>query len=80
MRGARDHKLLIHEQCSFIGFDNAFFTEYLYPQLTTINFPVNDMAKMSTQWILKNVYKQKELEITNMFIPELIERQSVKKN
>jgi LacI family transcriptional regulator len=80
MRGARDHKLLIPEQCSFIGFDNAFFTEYLYPQLTTINFPVNDMAKMSTQWILKNVYKQKELDITNMFIPELIERQSVQQN
>lgn len=80
MRGARDHKWLIPEQCSFIGFDNAFFTEYLYPQLTTINFPVNDMAKMSTQWILKNVYKQKELDITNMFIPELIERQSVKRN
>lgn len=80
MRGARDHKLLIPEQCSFIGFDNAFFTEYLYPQLTTINFPVNDMAKMSTHWILKNVYKQKEFEITNMFIPKVIERKSVQKN
>ena len=77
MRGARDHKLLIPEQCSFIGFDNAFFTEYLYPQLTTINFPVNDMAKMSTLWILQNVYKQKEIKITNIFTPKLIERKSV---
>jgi len=80
MRGARDHKLSLPEQCSIIGFDNAFFTEYLYPQLTTINFPVKDMAKMSAQWILKNVYKQKELEITNMFTPQLIERQSVLQN
>jgi LacI family transcriptional regulator len=80
MRGARDHKILIPDQCSFIGFDNAFFTEYLYPQLTTINFPVDDMAKMSTHWILQHVYKQKETEITNMFTPKLIERKSVKKN
>jgi len=77
MRGARDHKLLIPEQCSFIGFDNSFFTEYLYPQLTTINYPVKDMAKMATHWILKHVYKQKQLEINNMFIPKLIERESV---
>ena len=77
MKGARDHKLLIPEQCSFIGFDNAFFTEYLYPQLTTIHFPVADMAIMSTHWILKNVYKQKELVIKNMFLPNLIERQSI---
>lgn len=80
MRGARDHKLLIPEQCSIIGFDNAFFTEYLYPQLTTINFPINAMAKMSTHWILKHVYKQKELKITNMFFPTLIERKSVQQN
>ena len=79
MKGARDQQISIPEQCSFIGFDNAFFTECLYPQLTTINFPVADMAKMSCHWILKNVYKQKELEIFNMFVPALIKRMSVQK-
>ena len=77
MRGARDNKYLVPEQCSIIGFDNNFFGEYLYPRLTTINYPINEMATMSTHWILKNVYKQNGLDIRNKFVPELVERKSV---
>jgi LacI family transcriptional regulator len=77
MKGARDHDLAIPEDCSFIGFDNVFFTEYLYPQLSTIHYPTKEMAKMSTQWILKNIYKKKTIEIENLFIPKLILRDSV---
>lgn len=77
MRGARDHKLMIPDQCSLIGFDNAYYTEYLYPRLTTINFPIKEMAKMSAQWVLKHVYQHKDLAITNIFTPTLVERKSV---
>ncbi|PKI13877.1 LacI family DNA-binding transcriptional regulator [Colwellia sp. 12G3] len=79
MRGARDNNIDIPSDCSIIGFDNAYFTEYLFPQLSTINNPIKAMAKMSTQWILKNVYKQKDLDIKNLFSPELIKRESVVK-
>lgn len=78
MKGAREHNLAIPQDCSFIGFDNVFFTEYLYPQLSTIHYPTKEMAKMSTQWILKNIYKKKTIKIENLFIPKLILRESVK--
>ncbi|NQY65009.1 MAG: LacI family DNA-binding transcriptional regulator [Alteromonadaceae bacterium] len=77
MKGARDHNIAIPQECSFIGFDNVFFTEYLYPQLSTIHYPITDMAKMSTQWILKNIYKKDISNIQNLFIPELVLRDSV---
>ena len=77
MKGARDHHMAIPEECSFIGFDNVFFTEYLFPQLSTIHYPIKDIAKMSTQWVLKNIYKHNATEIENLFIPKLILRESI---
>lgn len=77
MKGAREHHINVPQACSFIGFDNIFFTEYLFPQLTTINYPVQAMAKMSTQWVLKNIYDDQTITITNKFSPELIVRDSV---
>lgn len=77
MKGARDHNLLIPKDCSIIGFDNVYFANYLHPELTTMNYPIKEMAKMSAQWILKNVYKQSDFNISNKFIPELITRESV---
>ncbi|GLX77839.1 transcriptional regulator [Thalassotalea insulae] len=79
MKATRDQGFNIPEDYSIIGFDNVFFTEYLYPQLSTVNFPIKDMAKMSSQWILKQVYKHKDIEITNLFQPTLIPRESVAK-
>jgi LacI family transcriptional regulator len=78
MKGVREHNLAIPQDCSIIGFDNVFFTEYLYPQLSTIHYPTKEMAKMSIQWILKNIYKKKNIKIKNLFIPKLILRESVK--
>jgi len=79
MKGARDFDLSIPEECSFIGFDNVFFTEYLYPQLSTMHYPTKAMAKMSAQWILKNIYKKDIAEINNLFIPSLISRDSIQR-
>ncbi len=76
MRGARDLNLAIPADCSIVGFDNEFFTEYLYPQLTTVDYPIKEMAQMATHWILKNVYKNNNLEIKNAFVPKLVLRES----
>jgi len=78
MKGARDHQLLIPEQCSVMGFDNVYFANYLHPELTTMNFPIKAMAQMASHWILKNVYKIEDTETKNVFIPELIVRESIK--
>ena len=76
MRVARENKVRVPEDCSIMGFDNVYFSEYLYPQLTTIEYPINKMAKMAVQWVLKNKYKQKKITIKHQFYTELIIRES----
>lgn len=76
MKGARDNKLTLPDDCSFVGFDNAYFAEYLFPQLSTINYPTSEMAVMCTQWIFKHIYKQEIDTIKNLFIPTLVRRDS----
>ena len=77
MKGVRDHNMSIPQDCSVIGFDNVYFANYLHPELTTMNYPINEMAKMSAQWILKNVYKRADVFVNNKFTPELIIRDSI---
>jgi len=79
MKGARDHNMFIPQDCSVIGFDNVYFANYLHPELTTMNYPIKEMAKMSAQWIIKNVYKKSDVIINNKFTPELITRESILK-
>ena len=76
MRVAREKHLKVPEDCSIIGFDNIYFSQYLYPQLSTIENPINKIAKMAVQCVLKNTYNQKELVIQNLFETELVLRES----
>ena len=78
MKNIRDNDMTIPDDCSIIGFDNSFFTEYLHPQLTTVNYPIKDMAKMSALWILKNIYNNNKLIIKNEFTPTLVSRESIR--
>jgi len=80
MRVAREEHVNIPEECSIIGFDNVYFSEYLYPQLSTIENPINAMARMAVQSVLKNKYNQKKITIQNRFITELIIRESTQAN
>lgn len=78
MKGARDHKMTIPGDCSVIGFDNVYFADYLHPELTTMDYPIKAMAQMASKSILKQVYKKGDVETKNLFIPELILRESIK--
>ena len=74
----REQRLNIPDDISVMGFDNVTFASYLYPKLSTIDYPIYAMGQMSARLVLKTVYK-KELEIEHLFEPKLIERHSVKK-
>lgn len=78
MKVAREQHLHVPNECSIVGFDNVFFTEYLHPQMTTIDNPVNEIGHMAAKWVLKQVYKKDNLEIKNLFEPTLIIRESSK--
>lgn len=77
MVAARENAIELPQQLSIIGFDNVLFARHVYPPLTTINYPINDMGKMAASWILKQVYHKAEQPLQTLFEPELVVRQSV---
>lgn len=77
MKYAREHGYHLPDDLSIIGFDNVIFTNYLYPTLTTVDNPVNEMGHMAAKLVLTDVYKKKKLKIERVFEPTLIERNSI---
>lgn len=78
MKYAREHNVKLPSQLSIIGFDNVIFANYLYPTLTTIDNPVNEMGRMAAKMVLKEIYHQKNIEINRIFEPTVIVRNSIK--
>jgi len=76
LKYAREHGFELPEQLSIMGYDNVIFANYLYPKLTTIDNPINEMGHMAAKLVLKNVY-QKKLDIKHIFEPSLVNRNSV---
>ena len=77
MKAARNKGLELPNDLSVVGFDNNMIASYLYPELTTIDNSAFFMGKMATDIILKTVYKQDNIKITNVFDPKLINRNSI---
>lgn len=75
---ARKRGLSVPEDFSVIGFDNAYFTRYMHPKLSTVNNPVAKMGQMAARCVAKRVYGQKRLQIQNLFEPRLVMRASVR--
>ncbi|WDE07120.1 LacI family DNA-binding transcriptional regulator [Thalassomonas viridans] len=77
MTCARELGFALPQDLSVIGFDNVILARYMYPKLTTIDNPVNEMGQMAAKLVLKNVYQQDKLVIKQIFEPGLISRDSV---
>jgi len=77
MKYAREHGYELPQDLSIMGFDNVMFANYLYPKLTTIDNPANEMGKMAANLVLKNIYNQKNITTKNIFEPKVIMRKSV---
>lgn len=65
------------EPVSVIGFDDATFAYYLYPKLSTVHYPMQDMGKMAANWVMKKVYHLKTPPLLQVFEPYLVLRDSV---
>jgi LacI family transcriptional regulator len=77
MDAARANGMSMPEDLSIIGFDNAPLARYLYPKLSTVNYPISDMGRMAAHWVLKKVYDSDDYVIQHMFLPKLVKRDSV---
>lgn len=76
MKCAREHNFELPKDLAIIGFDNVHFTSYLYPTLTTIDNPVEQMGKMAANLVLRDIYKQNRADIEHIFSPNLMMRDS----
>jgi LacI family transcriptional regulator len=74
---AREQGMAIPDDLSVIGFDNVFFTRYMHPALSTINYPVDVMGRMAARCVLRDVYGKDDPEIQNRFEPTLVRRASI---
>lgn len=62
-----------------VGFDNIELAGVLYPKLTTIAQPIDDMGKVAMDLLLAQIKKQ-EIQILHQVLPvEIIERDTTKK-
>jgi LacI family transcriptional regulator len=76
MAAAHERGFVLPKDLSIVGFDDAPISRYVYPKLTTIHYPIADMATMAARWVLKHVYDQPQ-DVQQAFEPELVERDSV---
>jgi len=77
MTYAREFGISLPEQLSIIGFDNIIFARHIFPKLTTIHNPVDEMGHMAAKLVLKDIYQHKDIEIQHSFKPTLIKRDSL---
>ncbi len=74
----KDRGLTVGEDISIIGFDNNNYSQYMSPPLTTINFPIKEMAIQGAKCVLNSLMGRSNDGIDKMLLPTLIERHSVK--
>ena len=72
----REKGIRVPDDISLMGFDNIFFSQFIHPKLSTIDYPIKQMGKMAATWTLKHCFNQADHDITHMFTPSLVIRNS----
>lgn len=79
MNALLDRGIKVPEDVSVVGYDNVYISTICRPQLTTMHYPIVEMAKYATELSLNLTKDDGEVENkTHLFMPSLIERLSVK--
>ncbi|AEE96949.1 LacI family DNA-binding transcriptional regulator [Mahella australiensis] len=77
-RAIKEHDLRIPDDISIIGYDNIYLSTLMDPPLTTIKQPIYDMGDHAVDVIIRLINGEQINEKIHYFIPELVERQSVR--
>ncbi|PHM40022.1 catabolite control protein A [Xenorhabdus mauleonii] len=77
MRSLHRRKINLPEQLSIVGFDDIVTAQYLYPSLTTVHNPIEQMAQRAANLALQLSSTKEIAPQMNMFSAELIVRDSV---
>lgn len=76
LEAAGHHGIRVPDQLSVIGFDNSLTAQYVNPKLTTLHFPMFEMAQASARMALDGIYNKAESQACQ-FEPTLVERHTV---
>jgi LacI family transcriptional regulator len=77
-KALRQAGLSIPGDVSVIGFDDIDLASFLYPTLTTIRQPIQEMSRAAAHLAIQYL-KGRQEEVVRQFSPMLIERDSVRK-
>lgn len=72
----QEHKIQIPQDISVIGCDDTPQTRFLYPKLTTIKYPIEEMGISAAQLVLCFLHDNLSQPVKKCFQPTLIQRQS----
>jgi len=75
-----ESEIAVPAKMSLVGFDNGLISRYVHPKLTTINYPIEIMAKQAILLSIKLARKESCEPKNVMFSPTLVQRLSVSKN
>ena len=66
LRALHERNLRLPEQFSVMGIDDVYLGEYLYPQLTTIRYPIETIGQRAVQMICA-LQHQQQLSVDSCF-------------
>ncbi|MER2492784.1 LacI family DNA-binding transcriptional regulator [Catenovulum sediminis] len=71
--------LKVPDDISIVGFDDLPYSSLIKPKLTTVHFPIRQIAAEAARRILQDVYKEKNTHTFNSCVQaSMVERNSVK--
>lgn len=75
-----ENNLIVGKDLSVVGFDNRTISQELIPPLTTMEIPLTEIGKATTQELIKQITTEEDFKKQELFIKcNLIERNSVSK-
>lgn len=81
LNALQDAGIKVPEQVSVVGFDNLYLSRACRPNLTTMNYPIEEMAHYAAELAIKlssgDLSASQHSHQTHLFMPELVERKSV---
>lgn len=75
MKYLHEHNIQVPNQLSVVSFDSVDRCDALYPAVTSVCFPIDDMAKVAVQVLIGMTNKQ-EFKEQKKFVPKLVVRKA----
>ncbi|WP_394200911.1 LacI family DNA-binding transcriptional regulator [Shewanella waksmanii] len=77
MDAVRTVGLSMPNEMSVMGFDNNVLANYMFPKLSSVDYPIAEMGHMAAKMVLKQCYQSPQENLSNIFDPKLVLRDSI---